>query len=136
MKIMRYLILILSIIISITAWAELAETKDAQISHLERLMARISQESQSTYQQFLMTQELRREEMLRSPDNISLNLTGKSIPIPSYDDLIERRKERDERMEKYATDLDRLYRRYRELEAERQAIFEKIKFLEKKPMEE
>lgn len=135
---MRYLILLLILIVSVTAVAqsEPAVTKDAEIRQLEKTMARVSQESQATYQQFLMIQELRRNEMLESPDNIPLNLTGKSIPVPSYEDLLRRRREKNERMEKYTTDLDRLYTRYKELEGEREAIFEKIKSLEQKPAAE
>ena len=129
---MRYLILLLLFIVSMTVLAESIETKNAEIRQLEKTMARVAQESQATYQQFLMTQELRRDEMLQSPDNIPLNLTGKSIPIPNYDDLIRRRQEKNERMEKYTADLDRLYTRYKELESEREAIFEKIKSLEQK----
>ena len=117
---------------TILAQSETVDAKNAEIRELERTMARVSQESQSTYQQFLMTQELRRNEMQVSPDTIPLNLTGKSIPIPSYDDLLRRRAERDERMEKYNAHLDRLYTRYKELENEREALFEKIKSLEQK----
>ncbi len=132
---MRYLILLLSLIGSMTvlAQSESVETKDAEIRQLEKTMARVSQESQATYQQFLMTQELRRNEMLESPDTIPPNLTGKSIPIPNYEDLMRRRQEKNDRMEKYTADLDRLYTRYKELESEREAIFEKIKSLEQKP---
>jgi hypothetical protein len=116
--------------------SEPAVTKDAEIRQLEITMTRVSQESQATYQQFLMIQELRRNEMLQSPDNIPLNLTGKSIPIPNYEDLLRRRQEKNDRMEKYTTDLDRLYTRYKELENEREAIFEKIRRLEQKPAAE
>jgi hypothetical protein len=137
---MHYLILSLLFIVSATAVAqsesEPAVTKDAEIRQLEITMTRVSQESQATYQQFLMIQELRRNEMLQSPDNIPLNLTGKSIPIPSYEDLLRRRQEKNDRMEKYTADLDRLYTRYKELENEREAIFEKIRRLEQKPAAE
>lgn len=135
---MRYIILLLSLIGSITvlAQSEAVETKDAEIRQLEKTMARVSQESQATYQQFLMTQELRRNEMMLSPDNIPLNLTGKSIPIPNYEDLQRRRQEKNDRMEKYTADLDRLYTRYKELESEREALFEKIKSLEQRPVVE
>ena len=133
---MRYLILLLSCIASLAVWAESAETRDAEIRHLEKLMARVAQESQSTYQEFLMTQELRKHEIIQVPENIPFNLTGKSIPVPNYEDLLRRRKEKEERMEKYTADLDRLYTRYKELESERQALFEKIKSLEQKPVKE
>ena len=131
---MRYLILLLLFPVSMTVLAasEAVDAKNAEIRQLETTMARVSQEAQSTYQQFLMTQELRRNEMQVSPDTIPLNLTGKSIPIPSYEDLLRRRAERDERMEKYNADLTRLYTRYKELESEREALFGKIKSLEQK----
>ncbi|PXW88375.1 hypothetical protein C8R34_10758 [Nitrosomonas sp. Nm84] len=136
---MRYLIILLLFIVSMAVLAESlsepAVTKDAEISQLEKNMARISQESQATYQQFLMTQELRRNEMLE-PATPPPNLTGESVPIPSYEDLMKRKQEKNDRMEQYTTDLDRLYTRYRELESEREAIFEKIKNLERKNTEE
>lgn len=131
------LIIALSLIISINVLAQAPEAKNPEIIQLEQTMARVAQESQATYQQFLMTQELRRNEMLESPENIPIDLTGKSIPIPNYEDLQRRRQEKKERMEKYKTDLDHLYTRYQELESERQAIYEKIKSMEGKiPAEE
>ncbi len=134
---MYTLIIALSLVLSVNLLAQAPEERNPEIIRLEQTMARVAQESQATYQQFLMTQELRRNEMLESPENIPIDLTGKSIPIPNYEDLQRRRQEKKERMEKYKTDLDRLYTRYQELESERQAIFEKIKSLEGKiPVEE
>jgi hypothetical protein len=135
---MRYFLLLLLFLVPMIGLSEndSSETKGAEILQLEKTMARISQESQATYQQFLMTQELRRNEMMESPDTIPLNLTGKSIPIPSYEDLQRRRQEKKDRMDKYNEDLDRLYTRYRELENERETIFEKIRRLEQKSTEE
>ncbi|TXI19147.1 MAG: hypothetical protein E6Q62_04910 [Nitrosomonas sp.] len=131
------LIIVLSLVLSVNVLAQAPETKNPEIIRLEQTMARVAQESQATYQQFLMTQELRRNEMLESPENIPIDLTGKSIPIPNYEDLQRRRQEKKERMEKYKTDLDHLYTRYQELESERQAIYEKIKSMEGKiPAEE
>ncbi len=126
------LIIALSLIISINVLAQAPEAKNPEIIQLEQTMARVAQESQATYQQFLMTQELRKNEMQESPESIPIDLTGKSIPIPNYEDLQRRRQEKKERMENYTADLDRLYTRYRELESEREAIFEKIKSLEGK----
>ncbi|MCC7091429.1 MAG: hypothetical protein IT524_05640, partial [Nitrosomonas sp.] len=65
-----------------------------------------------------------------------LNFTGKSVPIPNYDDYIQRRVDKDERVQKYTADLDRLYARYKELESEKEALFEKIRNLERKPAAE
>ena len=84
-----------------------------------------------------MIQEMRRNEMAEVPQtlrqpNIPLS---QSIPIPNYEDLIQLKEEKQDRIDKYTTDLDRLYARYRELEDEKQTIFEQIRSLEKKPKE-
>lgn len=129
---MRYLILLLLLILSVAASAE----KEIEIRQLEKTMARVLQESQSTYQQFLMTQELRRNEMLDAPMLTPPNLAGKSIPIPSHEEMNRLRQEKSERIEKYTTDLDRLYTRYKALENEREMLFEQIKRLEQKSAEE
>ncbi|MCC7092195.1 MAG: hypothetical protein IT524_09625, partial [Nitrosomonas sp.] len=63
---MRNLVLVFFLTVSVAAWAQLDESTLSEISRLEKEMMRVSQESQSTYQQFLMTQELRRNEMLES----------------------------------------------------------------------
>ncbi len=107
-----------------------------EIRQLEKTMARVQQESQATYQQFLMTQELRRNEMLELPVLTPSNPSGKSIPIPSYEEMNRLKQEREERIESYTADLDRLYARYKALENEREALFEQIKRLEQKPAEE
>ena len=104
--------------------------KDTEILQLERTMTRLSQESQAAYQQFLMTQEMRRNELAMPADPMPFNPTGKSIPVPNYNDMIQRRKDKDERLQKYNQDLDQLYSRYKSLEMERDEILQKIKLLE------
>ncbi len=112
------------------------EARNIEILQLEKTMARLSQESQAAYQQFLMTQEMRRNEMAQPIDPVPFNPTGKSIPVPNYEDMIQRRKEKDERLTKYAEDLDQLYSRYQSLEMEREGIFQRIRSLEQKKAEE
>ncbi|MEK7302490.1 MAG: hypothetical protein AAB073_05010 [Pseudomonadota bacterium] len=129
---MRYLISLLLLALAMTVSAE----TDTEIRQLEKTMARVLQESQLTYQQFLMTQELRRNEMLEAPVLIPPSLSGKSVPIPNYEDMNRLRQEKDERIEKYTADLDRLYTRYKALENEREMLFEQIKRLEQKPAKE
>ena len=134
---MRYLILLLLLLISLPETsAEIEAEAKAEIRRLEKMMTRVQQESQSTYQQFLMTQELRRNEMSESPTLTPTIPTGKSIPVPNYQDLNRLRLEKQERIEKYTADLDRLYARYKALENEREALYEQIKSLEQKPVEE
>jgi len=129
---MRIVLLFLILAISIPVWAE----TNAQIRQLEKTLARIQQESQSTYQQFLMIQELRRNEMLEAPLATQLpNPPSKSIPIPKYEEFVQQIQEKQDRIKKYTDDLDRLKRRYDELENEKQVIFEQINLLEQKPEE-
>lgn len=137
-QVMQLILLCVFFVTANTIWAD-TETPDqeAQIRELEKTLTRIQQESQSTYQQFLMIQEMRRNEMAEVPQtlrqpNIPLS---QSIPIPNYEDLIQLKEEKQDRIDKYTTDLDRLYARYRELEDEKQTIFEQIRSLEKKPKE-
>lgn len=128
---MRTVLLFLLLAVSIPVCADTT----AQIRQLEKTLVRIQQESQSTYQQFLMIQELRRNEISEAP-LITLPATPeKSIPIPKYEEFVQQRQEKQDRIRKYTVDLDRLYTRYKELEDEKQAILEQIKHLEQKPEE-
>lgn len=134
---MQFILLLLFFVFADAIWANTeALDQEAQVRELEKTLTRIQQESQSTYQQFLMIQELRRNEMAEVPQAVRLpNSPSQSIPIPNYEDLIQLKQEKQERIDKYTTDLDHLYARYRELEDEKQAIFEQIRSLAKKPRE-
>lgn len=134
---MQFILLLLFFVFANVIWANTeALDQEAQIRELEKTLTLIQQESQSTYQQFLMIQELRRNEMAEVPQAVRLpNSPSQSIPIPNYEDLIQLKQEKQERIDKYTTDLDHLYARYRELEDEKQAIFEQIRSLAKKPGE-
>jgi predicted nucleic acid-binding Zn-ribbon protein len=126
---MRTVLLLLLLALSAPVWADTA----AQIQQLEKTLARIQQESQSTYQQFLMIQELRRNEVdALLPITIPPSPASKSIPIPKYEELIQEKQEKADRIKKYTDDLDRLKARYTELEDERRAISEQINLLEQK----
>lgn len=129
---MQILMIFLLMTIPVTAPAG----TETEIRQLEKTMARVLQESQFTYQQFLMIQELRRIEMLDTPVLTPPNPLGKSIPIPNYEDGGRLRQEKNERIEKYTADLNRLYMRYKTLETEREEILEQIKHLEQKTPEE
>ena len=129
---MRSVLLFLFLALSTPAWADTA----AEISQLEKTLTRIQQESQSTYQQFLMIQELRRNEIdAPLPITIPPSLSSNSIPIPKYEELVKEKQEKEDRIKKYTADLDRLKARYTELEDERQAISEQINSLGQKAEE-
>ncbi|MER0204687.1 MAG: hypothetical protein DU480_12705 [Nitrosomonas sp.] len=133
---MRTILFLLALTFSLMAWAD--EDKgttdtEKQSRQLEKALARIQQESQSIQQQFMMIQELRRNDIAEPPMNIPLPSTpGQSIPVPNYNNLMQQKQERDQRIEKYTADLNRLYARFTELENEKQDILEQIKSLEQK----
>ena len=129
---MRTVLLFLLLALSTPVWADTA----AEISQLEKTLTRIQQESQSTYQQFLMIQELRRNEVdAPLPITIPPSPASKSIPIPGYEELIQEKQEKADRIKKYTDDLDRLKARYTELENEKKEIFDQINSLENKAEE-
>lgn len=129
---MRTVLLLLLLALSSPVWADAA----AQIRQLEKTLARIQQESQSTYQQFLMIQELRRNEIdAPLPITIPPSPASKSIPIPKYEELIQEKQEKADRIQKYTDDLDRLKTRYTELENEKKEILDQINSLENKAEE-
>ncbi|PSJ17560.1 hypothetical protein C7H79_07595 [Nitrosomonas supralitoralis] len=131
---MQIIFLCMLLITANIIWADIeAPDQEARIRQLEKTLTRIQQESQSTYQQFLMIQELRRNEMSEIPQIVPLpNSPEQSIPIPNYKDLIQLKQDQQGRIDKYTTDLNHLYGRYQELEVEKRTIFEQIKSLEQK----
>lgn len=133
-KIIQIILLCVLLITANIIWADIeAPDQEAQIRQLEKTLTRIQQESQSTYQQFLMIQELRRNEMSEILQTVPLpNSPAQSIPIPNYKDLIQLKQDQQERIDKYTTDLNHLYGRYQELEVEKRTIFEQFKSLEQK----
>lgn len=107
-----------------------------QVRQLEKALARLQQESQSIQQQFMMIQELRRNAMSEPSMTVPLPSTpGQSIPIPNYNDLMQSKREREQRIEKYTADLNSLYARHNELENEKQKTLEQINSLEQKVKE-
>ena len=126
---MRTVLLLLLLALPLTIHADSA----AEVRQLEKALARLQQESQSIQQQFVMIQELRRNEMSEPAITVPQpKIPGQSVPIPNYNDLMQSKQERDQRIEKYTADLNRLYARYNELENEKQTILEQINSLEQK----
>ena len=127
--------LVLTFTTAVLADAE-KSAEQTQLKQLETALERVHQESQSVYQQFLMVQELRRNDASEPSMNVPLPSTpGQSIPVPNYNDLMKQKQARQARIEKYTTDLDRLYARYQELENEKQQILEQMDLLNQKPKE-
>ncbi len=123
---MKHLILFLLLTVSVSGWAD----TDAQIRQLEKALLRVQQETQFTYQQFIMTQELRRNELHEVPLSVSPGTPGESVSIPTYENMERQKQEKQARIQQYTSDLDRLYARYKELENEKLVLVEKINQLE------
>ena len=135
---MRIILLLLLLIMAHPAFTDVEKTAEQeQLQQLETALDRVHQESQSVYQQFLMVQELRRNDASEPSMNVPLPSTpGQSIPIPNYNDLMQRQQARQARVNQYSADLDRLYARYQELENEKQQILEQMSLLKNKKPEE
>ena len=129
---MKHLILFLLLTVSASGWAN----TDAQIRQLEKALLRVQQETQFTYQQFIMTQEMRRNEIQGISLPVLPSEPGASVPIPLYEDFVQQNQEKQARIQQYTADLDRLYLRYKELENEKILLVEKINELEQSQEEE
>ena len=114
-----------------------SQQADPQIAQLEMALNQVDQERQAVYQQFQMTQELRRNEIqdnnpqvIQGANTTSLipYATGglKDNPPTSYDDQVRVLRERQERIQQYGQDLVRLYSRYTELGEQRRVLFDQL----------
>jgi len=125
------LFLALLLMLPITVSAE----NEKEILRLEKSLMRVQQEAQTVHQQFLMIQELRRNEIQGSPLADFTGATVQSTPIPKYEEMMQRQQEKKDRVEQLGTELDRLYLQFNELNDERQSLMEQIKRLEQQPGE-
>lgn len=108
-----------------------------RIAQLETALNHVQQEQQAVYQQFQMTQELRRNEIQENyPQSIQTPhsmmqapyaMGGlKDNPPQSYDDNVRMQRERQERIEQYTHDLNRLYSRYAELGEQKRVLLDQL----------
>lgn len=97
---------------------------EAQMRRIESALSRIISEQQSLYQQFQMLQEMRRSELQRTQE-ANLSYTPPPTP-PNYEDVVREREAREERIQHYGDEIDRLYARYRELDSQKQPLLEAL----------
>jgi hypothetical protein len=104
----------------------------------------VQQEQQAVYQQFQMTQELRRNDIQENfPQAIQTPSSTVQYPYAmgglkdnapvSYDDTVRLQRERQERIEQYTRDLNRLYSRYAELAEQKKVLLNQLMELTKAP---
>ena len=119
---------LLTAVLLLSAIAMADPAADAEIKQLEVQLQRVQQDQQSVYQQFQMTQELRRTELqIAHPPVVQNSLDyGMDNPPPNYDDVTRAKTERDSRIKQYTDDLNTLYARYLDLDAQKRAIQERI----------
>ena len=101
---------------------------DAEIRQLQASIAALQQEQQSLYQQFQMTQELRRTETQDLNPGVVQNSPVYDINSPqtSYEDQERAKQDRLDRIQKYTQDLNSMYARYRALEDQKTALRARI----------
>ena len=148
---MKPIILALLVISSGLAGLALAQTapslpkQDPRIAQLEMALNQVQQEQQAVYQQFQMTQELRRNDIQENfPQSIQTpNSTMqapyamgglKDNPPLSYDDNVRLQRERQERIEQYTRDLKRFYARYAEFGEQKRVLLDQLMELTREPV--
>jgi cell division protein FtsB len=101
---------------------------DAEIRQLQASIAALQQEQQSLYQQFQMTQELRRTETQDLNPGVVQNspVYDMNSPQTNYEDQERAKRERLDRIQKYTQDLNSMYARYRALEDQKTALRARI----------
>ncbi|SDY12612.1 hypothetical protein [Nitrosomonas sp. Nm33] len=144
----KFAVLLCLLLISFSAQAESAI--DEQIRQLESELLQIHQNQQNVYQQFQMTQELRRHELQQQEEVATIPPMGTYPPTgtfpelgtakmseflpevtiggspPSYEEMVRKKQERQKRIRQYTSDLDRLRTQYQELETEKKTLMEQI----------
>ena len=123
------------LVVPVFVWADSSQNIQDLITQHESELVRIQQEAQTVHQQFQMIQELRRYEMNETSVSIQPSETVESIPVPNYDDILKRKKEKQARIQQYGIDLDTLYLRHKELNERRDALFNEIEHLKRVPEE-
>ena len=117
------LAIVLALLAPLTASAQ--AVPEARRKMIEASLAMLDREQQSIFQQFQMTQELRRFELQSSTLNVP-QIFGPGVPPPNFEDVVSARAARDERLRRYGEELDRLYARYREIDEQKRALLAEL----------
>lgn len=125
---MRAAVLLIAAVLAWPAAVRAQETTpgqlDAQLRRVETALNRIAQEQQSVYQRFQMLQQMRQAE-LQQLNQDAYSHTPPATP-PNYDDVVRERSARELRLQQYGEEIDRLYARYRELDARKQPLLDAL----------
>ena len=116
----------LALLLSSAAAAD--QATDAEYKQLEGQLLSLQHEQQTVYQQFQMTQDMRRTELQMLYPSVVQNSPDYNMnnPPPNYDDVAREKADREYRVKQYTDELNRLYARYRDLEAQKKAVQDRL----------
>jgi chromosome segregation ATPase len=126
------LFLALAVPLGVRAQTQSQTPADAEAKGLEAAIARIQQAQASVYQQFQMAQELRRAELAKT-DPFAPQPNTTAPPPGDYNELQRAREAREQRIKDLGGELDRLYARYQELEAQKAPLLNRLAELTRTP---
>ena len=112
---MRLITCVFMMLFSAVAPAQSAADADTPLRRAEAALFAVREEQQAVFQQFQMVQALQQFEM-QNP--ASSSVYAPQGQIPNYDDMARARQEQQDLLRNYAYDLQQLYARHRDLEAE------------------
>src|SRR5262245_59323950 len=103
---MSWKLLVAVLLFSCAARADPAT--DAEFQRLESQLLRVQHEQQAVYQQFQMTQELRRTELQMQNPAVVQNSPdyGMNNPPPNYEDVAREKADRDYRIKHYTDEMN------------------------------
>lgn len=119
---------VLLIVFLLTSGWALAE-QDSRLVQLAAAYDRLQLEQQAAYQQFQMTQELRRNELQDSAPITLQNYSvmgQDSMRSLDYDENIRKQRERQERLQRYDREISQAYSRFMELGYRKKALLDQI----------
>jgi len=126
MKFVRLFLFLILLPIS-SCWVN--ADSDPRLVQLVAAVNQLQQEQQSLYQQFLMTQELRRNAFQDIAPTITEGYSALGLDSSrslSYDENVRLQRERVERLQRYDNDLSQVYSRFLELGDQKKALLDQI----------
>lgn len=106
---------------------------DPRIAQLETAYNRLHQEQMTVYQQFQMTQELRRNELQEPSPGVTRSYSTTDVDNTrsiDYDANVRLQQARQERLQRYDREISQAYARYLELGNQKKALLDRITALE------
>ena len=103
--------------------------QDPQVQRLEAAINQLQQEQQSVYQQFLMSQELRRNELQNNRSSLAggySTMGPDSSRAIDYDENLRLQREQQDRLQRYDRDVSQAYSRFLELGAQKKALLDQL----------